>query len=1027
MKRFLLLMVFCLLLMTSIALAGTTGKVSGKVTDAESGDPLPGANIFLEGTSIGAAADLEGDYVILNIPPGNYTIIASMMGYTDFKVANVRVNIDLTTTIDFQMTPTVIAAGGEVTIVAERPVVVKDVSASQANIEAAQIESLPVQRIDEAIGYQAGILGTVDNGIQIRGGDQDETAFMIDGFTIRDERNNIPYTSISLSSIEAVQVQTGGFNAEYGNIRSGIINVVTKEGDKNHYNGTITVYYSPASRKNFGPSGFSPDGYWARPFLDDEVAWTGTENGAWDLNTQRQYPRFEGWNAVSERTLRDDDPDNDLTPEAAQQLWKWEHRRRGDIDDPDYNIDLGFGGPVPFISKPLGNLRFFFTHRREQDAYLIRLSRDTFNDQNYHLKLTSNITPNSKLIVSGFYSRIKAVSDNQIGNPTYFRSAASVASELSRRSFIDAIMWVPDYFAPTQIRRYNVSAKFTQTLSSRSFYEVQIEHQLNKYRTFPRRLRDTETIVNIFGNSYGVDEAPYGFMPFPSSGIAGMRMGVGMSNSRDSTKITTTTVKFDLTSQINRTNLIKTGAELVIGNHQARYGGVDLTLPAGRPQSRWDKTPVRAAVYLQDKLEFKGLIANLGLRLDYTDPGGTWIDLESDPYNRDFLSSNFVPGTEEQFEQKPTKRQLYLSPRLGISHPITDNSKLYFNYGHFYSIPEARRLYLEQRTNNSQMQILGNPNLKLSRTKSYEIGFEQNLIGQFLLRIAGYYKDVSNQPNLVRIISSDSQVNYRQADDNFYEDIRGLEFSLEKRLGSWLSGFLNYTYMVNTSGFFGKLQLRENPAEQRAEDRKTIDQSKPTPRPYARGNLHIFTPKDFGPQFVGWRPLANWRTSLIFLWRAGRHTTWSRGLDANLLGIRNNVQLPDFISFSLRLSRDFRIGKFRAQFFMDVSNLFNNKIFNFASSFSDGNDFRDYMDSLLWPEKIGKPLGYSEFGHDKIGDLRPSNVAYDPLEPNPQNEPEIEARNQQRRKTKSYIDNPNLRWLYYLNPRDVTFGFRFDF
>ncbi|HEX9655128.1 MAG TPA: TonB-dependent receptor, partial [bacterium] len=913
--------------------AGTTGKISGRVVDAQTQEPLPGANIIIDGSTMGAASDAHGDYVILNVPPGNYTLKAQMIGFKDFVISSVRVNIDLTTTIDFQMQPTVVELGEEITIVAQRPVVVKDISASQTNIEETQVQALPVQRIDQVIGLQAGIIGTVDEGIQIRGGDQDETAFMIDGFTLRDERNNIPYTSISLSSIQDIQVQTGGFNAEYGNIRSGVINVVTKEGSRDRYDATITMRYSPAGAKHFGPSGYAPDGYWARPFLDDAVAWTGTQNGAWDEYTQKQFPQFEGWNAVAERTLQNDDPNDDLTPQAAQEVWKWEHRRQGDIEDPDYTVDMGFGGPFPVISKSLGDLRFFFSHRREQNAYLVRLSRDAYRDNITQLKLTSNLAPNMKLTIAGLYGEIHAVTNSQLGLPTYFRSVESVALELSQRSFIDAIMWVPDYFAPTDVKRYNVGAQLTHTLSSKSFYEVKIERQENHYRTFPRRLRDTENIVRVFGNNYGVTEAPEGFMPFPSSGIAGMRMGVGMSNSRDSTKIFTNSLRFDLTSQVNANNLVKTGLELIVNQHKARFGGVDLTLPAGRPRSRWDRTPVRAAWYVQDKIEFKGLIANLGVRLDYTDPGGEWWDL--DLYNRGFFSSNFVEGTEDQYPATSTKKQLYVSPRLGISHPITDNSKLFFNYGHFYSMPEALRLYLIQRTNDVSVQRIGNPNLKLSRTKAYEIGFEQNLFNQLLLRVAGYYKDITNQPNEgtneVQVISADSKVNYRLADDNFYEDVRGIELSLEKRFGTWLSGFINYTYLVERAGNFGKLRFYENPAEQRSFDRTPNDITKATPRPFLRSNITVTSPKDFGPAIAGLNLLADWRVSFLTLWRAGRYTTWSRGLDADLLGITNNVQLPDFFNVDLRLSRNFPVMRYNFRFFVDVNNLFNVKIFNFAS------------------------------------------------------------------------------------------------
>lgn len=1033
MKNFRLLFVL-VCLVHSTAFAGITGKVAGTVVDSQSGEALPGANVFLEGTSMGAAADIDGNFAILNIAPGAYTVKATMIGYTALAMTNVRVNIDLTTRLDMKLKETVVALGDEVTVVAKRPVVQKDVSGSQVQIEAAQVAALPVQRIEQVVGLQAGVIGTVDSGIQIRGGGQDETVFMVDGFTQRDERNNTPYTSIPLSSIQDIQVQTGGFNAEYGNIRSGLVNVITNEGSASEYSATVTTRYSSARPKNFGSSAFDPDSYWTRPFLDDEVAWTGTDNGVWDLNTQRQFPSFVGWNAVSEQTLQDDNPDNDLTPQAAQELWKWEHRRQGDINDPDFTIDLGFGGPVPLVSKSLGDLRFYFSHRREQDAYLVNLSRDTFNDQTYLLKVTSNLKPNLKLTLSGLYGQLNTVSRSQIGLPDYFRSSDIVAGELSQRNFIESILWVPDFFAPTRIRRFNVSARLTHVLSNSSFYEFQVERTGTFYHTFPRRLRDTDTTVRVFGENVAVDESPFGFMPFPSSGQAGFRMGVGMSQSRDSTRISTTGFRGDFTSQINNNNQVKAGLEFILNDHDAQFGGVDLTLPAGRPNASWKRKPIRGAAYLQDKLEFRGLIANLGLRLDYAHAGGKAFDL--DIYDRDFLSSNYVTGSDSAFNQVNTDHQFYISPRLGISHPITDNSKLFFNYGHFYSMPEAERLYNIQRTNDGSVQRLGNPNLKMSRTRSYEIGFEQNLFDQFLLRVAGYYKDIDkhypNQgsSNEVRIISADSKVNYRLAEDNFYQDVRGLELTVSKNIGSLFSGFVNYTYFIENTGFFGKRQLFENPAEQRAADREENRQSKPSPRPFLRSNLVFNTPEDLGPSFLGTNPLSDWRISFLINWRSGAHTTWARGLDPNNLNnvsLRNNVQRPDFFGVNLRLSRSFNFAGQSMRFFVDVNNLFNNKIFNFGSAFSDGTDFRDYMDSLLWPEKIGKPLGYSVFGSDKIGDLRPDNVAYDPLEINQNNDPEIEARNKVRRDSKSYIDNPNQKWLYYLNPRDVFFGLTYEF
>ncbi|MBN1154134.1 TonB-dependent receptor [candidate division KSB1 bacterium] len=1018
------LLFFCLYIftITSLLFSATTGKIAGYVYDADNGGPLPGANVIIEGTMMGAATNLDGYFAILNVPPGAYTIRANVVGYAAVTISNVRVSIDLTTNLEFKLSSEVLA-GEEVTIVAERPIVQQDVSASLANIESSQINALPVESVQEVVGLEAGI-----EGINIRGGGEDETAFMVDGLTLRDERNNMPITNVSLSSIQDVQVQTGGFNAEYGNIRSGIINVVTKEGESNRYSFTMTARYRPPGKKHFGPSGFDPNSYWNRPFLDDEVCWTGTNNGAWDTYMQREYPSFEGWNAVSQRTLEDDDPTNDLTPEAAKRVYEYQHRKQGDIKRPDYVIDAGLGGPVPFLNDRLGNLRFFLSHRQEQEAYLIPLNRETYNDHMTQLKLTSQISPSLKLTLSGLYGQVLAVSDNNVGLPGIHRYPYELAAELSSRSYITAIMYGNDYWCPTTIDRHMFSAKLTNTVSSKTFYEISLERVGNIYDTNPTALRDT-TKITKFGESYFLDEAPYGYWPYPSSGIDGLRMGVGMSNSRDSSKIYTNTIKFDLTSQLNESNQVKTGLELIINQHNIKYGAVEKTLPSGRPWSVWDVTPIRAGAFLQDKFEFKGLIANIGLRLDYSYAGLEWYDV--DIYDKAFYSADFKTkgATDEDFEKKDAEHLFYVSPRLGISHPITTNSKLYFNYGHFRSMPEAQSLYNVQRVTEGTVSRIGDPNNTLSKTVAYELGYEHNLFNQFLLRLAAYYKDVSN--NLpdnssywVKYISADRKVNYYKAEDNFYEDIRGFEISLKRSYGRFITGFLNYTYMVETSGYFGKLFYYENPAEQRDYDRTNIYQEKPLPRPYFRANLIFQTPKDFGPNILGdFDLLGEWQLSIVTSWKEGSYATWTRGV--SIPGIIYNVQWPDYYNTNMKLSKNIRIAGRQLEFFMDINNLFNNK--NFTSySFVDGNDARDYYDSLLWPREIGEPLGYNVFGDDKIGDLRPGNVPYDPLEANPTNDPEIESRNQKRIDSKSYINNPNLEWLYYLNPRSINFGIRIN-
>jgi len=1022
-----------ILLLSTCLLAGTTGKLAGTVMDAESGEKLPGVNVVIEGTSYGAVSNLDGYYAILNVPPGTYVLKAKMVGYTEQRIEGVRVEIDLTSTVNIKLR-TQVLEGESMTVVAERPVVQQDISSSQTNVEASQVAVLPIQRVSEVVGVQAGIIG-----LSVRGGDAGEMAFMLDGAMMRDERTNAPITNISLASVKEVKVQTGGFNAEYGNVRSGIANVVTKEGERDAYSASARFEYSPPTQKHFGQSAYAADTYWNRPYLDDEVCWVGTEAGWADPDEQylkRQYPSFIGWNAISQQTLQDDDPTNDLTPEAAQRVYKWQHRRQGDIKKPDYIFDGGIGGPVPFLSKKLGGLRFFASYNREQNMYLVPYSTDGTYGYSTQLKLTSNITQNIKLTLSGFYNEVSATTNSGNGLASYFYSVEDVASPLHERSYIDALMYAPEYWCPTWQYHSSLSARLTHTLSPKTFYEASVERFGSYYKTYPNTVRDTSPIIKI-GESYWLDMAPYGFMPLPSTGINGLRMGVGMSNARDYSRLFTYIGRFDMTSQIDDVNQLKGGVEFTYNDQKVRYGSIDITLPVGRPWSIWNKQPVRAAGYVQDKIEFKGMIANVGVRFDYSNANSNWYDIAT--YDRSFYSATYDSTKESLYPTTPSKALYYISPRLGVSHPITVSSKIYFNYGHFRAIPAAENLYIVQRYTDKSLSRIGDPNLDLSRTVAYELGYEQNFFNQFLVRVAAYYRDNMYQPGAVAYTSADNKVNYTKLEADNYQDIRGFEISLERRMGPWVTGIVNYNYMLATSGYFGRLHYYENPADQREYDRTNIYQEKPLAQPYVKANVAMNVPSDFGPKVLGFKPLADLIVGAQFYWRTGAYYTWTGG--GSVPGVTYNAQYPDYWNLDLRISKVVPIKGYRVEFYAMLNNTLDTKILS-NYCFADGADRRDYLNSLYWGPKVGQYVGpYTKYGltygSDEFGDLRPDNVKYDPFEQlleNPGNDPSIAeqnsaivARNKQRIKTKSYIDNPNLKYLYYLNPLDVYFGIKIEF
>ena len=194
---------------------------------------------------------------------------------------------------------------------------------------------------------QAGI-----NNNQIRGVGLDQALFMVDGVTMRDPRNNQALTKVALSTIKEVSVERGGFNAEYGQVQSGIVNVITNEGKAKGYTASVNVRVTPPAAKYFQgknmPDVNDPTSYWLRPYFDPAVCWTGTTSGAWDAYTQSKYLTFEGWNADSQKLCTDNDPTNDLTPAACQRVFEYYTRKNQINDQPDYNIDGGFGGPGSF-------------------------------------------------------------------------------------------------------------------------------------------------------------------------------------------------------------------------------------------------------------------------------------------------------------------------------------------------------------------------------------------------------------------------------------------------------------------------------------------------------------------------------------------------------------------------------------------------------------------------------------------------------------------------------------------------------
>ena len=217
----------------SMLFAGVTGKLVGTVTDVSTGEPLIGVNVVLKGTALGAASDENGYYIILNISADSYTASASYIGYKTTSVTDVRMNADRTTTVNFVLEISAVE-GEEVIVEAERPVIVRDQTATTVTIEQEDFENMPINSYADIIDNVAGVIendnGGGDDGIHVRGGRSGETAYLVDGFYVKDIINGGMATDVARGGISELSIITGSFDAEYGQAMSGIINIITREG-----------------------------------------------------------------------------------------------------------------------------------------------------------------------------------------------------------------------------------------------------------------------------------------------------------------------------------------------------------------------------------------------------------------------------------------------------------------------------------------------------------------------------------------------------------------------------------------------------------------------------------------------------------------------------------------------------------------------------------------------------------------------------------------------------------------------------
>ena len=273
-------------LLPGLAGAGTTGKLAGRVLDQQK-QPLPGANVVILGTNLGAASDLQGYYNIINVPPGTYRVQFSYVGYQTVVVQNLLVSADKTTTQNAELAEETITAE-TVVVTAQRPVVETNLTSSVATVTSEDISILPVQELNDVVNLQAGVIDG-----HFRGGRLGEVQYQINGVTVNNAYDNSSTLRVDRSLLQEVQVISGTFDAEYGQAMSGVVNAVLKSGsEKFAWNAEVysSDYVFSASKRNRLPANDAVPAA-ERPGVDDQFRPLSLQNYQFSLSGPTFIPK----------------------------------------------------------------------------------------------------------------------------------------------------------------------------------------------------------------------------------------------------------------------------------------------------------------------------------------------------------------------------------------------------------------------------------------------------------------------------------------------------------------------------------------------------------------------------------------------------------------------------------------------------------------------------------------------------------------------------------------------------------------
>ena len=793
MKNKLLLVAFMVCL-PAFMFAQSAGKIVGVVTDKSSGEALPGVNVLIDGTTYGAATDVDGFFVILNIPVGVYDVRANFIGYSDVVITGIRVSASTTTEANFEMDEASVQ-GQAVVVTAVKPLVEKHVTQSVALVTSEDLENIPVRGFNNVMALQNSVV-VQDGNIHIRGGRNEEVGYYVDGASSVNPLSNTQAIYIIQEAVEEFQVLAGGYTAEFGGANSGIIRTEYKTGARDwhfSFNFQTDKFADGENGGDFlGTQSFGHHVGVATisgPLGTDNIRlFAAVENNDQDDRLRRFSDGFDftrvDLNAVNPNVIAG-------TPDTVSFSYPDGFTPLNGFERWAVNGTLLFDySPISFRVSGSWQDAETYQNRRPQTNFL-NTRQGFFDNQSLLLsgKLTHVLSPKTFYNVSvSYYQRQLERKDNWFGGDWQSWYDGNKISELTNGEVQfrpvnqgDLNAWLPPHhysFNGIPFARNGHPAMFTDadpSITNRVVYRNEKENYIGGAIDF----------VSQIGKHHEIK--------------------VGASTRRYTAR------KFEIEPKVmNLTEQFESGvAESVnpgIWASQGEFDGYGFDIYGNEIDdfvSFGDsvfmdapRNPQFSAIYAQDKVEFSDLIVNFGLRWDILNTDDKRL---IDPANPALdTRTNLI--RPEAFEDVPTFSQI--SPRLGVSFPVSEKTVFYGQYGKFIQTTELNDVYYGVYGFSDQITSGGNfftsPigfGLDPIKTTSYEVGFRQQLGGHAAVDITGFFRNDKGQINVIQQrVPANSQISsYNRIVNGDFVTTRGLELKFNLRRINRLQGQVNYT------------------------------------------------------------------------------------------------------------------------------------------------------------------------------------------------------------------------------------------